>query len=41
MANHMLVLDEGRLLDNGSHEELMAPGAHCATIVNQHPERYP
>ena len=40
MADHILVLKEGRLIEEGSHEELMALGGHYATMYTLQAERH-
>ena len=34
-ADRILVMDQGALVEQGSHEELMALGGHYATLYNQ------
>ena len=34
-ADHILVMDQGALVEQGSHADLMALGAHYATLYNQ------
>jgi len=31
-ANHILVMDEGRIVESGSHAELLAAGGACARV---------
>ena len=40
MADYILVLKEGRLIEQGSHDDLMALGGHYATMFNMQAERY-
>ena len=40
MADHVLVLKEGQLIEKGTHDELMALGGHYATMFNMQAERY-
>ena len=34
MADRILVLDKGEMLEEGSHEELLAKGGHYADLFN-------
>jgi ATP-binding cassette, subfamily B, bacterial len=40
MAQHILVLDEGRLIEEGTHDELMASGGQYATMFNTQAQPY-
>lgn len=40
MARHILVLDEGRLIEEGTHDELMASGGQYAKMFNTQAEPY-
>lgn len=40
MADHIIVLDEGRVLEEGSHEELVAAGGRYAHLFNLQAEGY-
>ena len=40
MADHILVIDEGRLIEEGTHEELMALGGRYAEMFTVQAERY-
>ena len=40
MADRILVLKEGRLIEQGTHVELMALGGHYSTMFNMQAERY-
>jgi ATP-binding cassette subfamily B protein len=40
MADHILVLDGGQIIESGNHEELMAKGAEYARMYNLQADRY-
>ena len=40
MAQHILVLEQGRVTEEGSHEELMALRGHYAEMFNTQADRY-
>ncbi len=40
MADHIVVLDGGRVVEAGSHDELMAVGGHYATLFDLQASRY-
>ncbi len=40
MAQHILVLDEGRLIEEGNHDELMASGGQYAKMFNTQAQPY-
>lgn len=40
MADHIIVLEEGRVLEEGSHEELLAAGGRYAHLFNLQAEGY-
>ncbi|HKK23842.1 MAG TPA: ABC transporter ATP-binding protein, partial [Pseudohaliea sp.] len=39
-ADHILVIEHGRITEAGSHEELMALGGHYATLFSLQAEGY-
>lgn len=41
MADRILVLDQGRLIEQGTHQELMARNGHYATLYNLHERQMP
>jgi ATP-binding cassette subfamily B protein len=40
MADRILVLDDGRILEDGSHEQLLAAGERYAELFNLQAEGY-
>jgi ABC-type multidrug transport system fused ATPase/permease subunit len=40
MADHILVLEDGRIVEAGSHEELLALGGQYATLYKMQAGRY-
>ena len=40
MADRILVLDEGRIIEQGSHAELMALGGHYAELFQMQAASY-
>lgn len=40
MADIILVLENGKILEQGSHEELIALGGRYAELYNMQAERY-
>ena len=41
MADRILVLDQGRLIEQGTHQELMARHGHYATLYNLQERQMP
>ena len=40
MADHIVVLDGGRVVEQGSHDQLVAHGGHYARLYAMQAERY-
>jgi ATP-binding cassette subfamily B protein len=40
MADHILVLEDGRIIEQGSHDELIARGGRYAALFEMQAGRY-
>ena len=40
MAEYIIVMDKGQIIEQGTHEDLMAENGHYANLYNLHSQQF-